>query len=299
MGSPLERVFYMRFDARGGTETALVAGRSESRAAPGAVVATHASILSGALSVLGKALRATGLLLVASPLFFGVKLVLAATAGPQASDIVIPFFVFVVVIFFALLDVALIVFLLHWLLRKRAPAPTFVEVALAEGAAPSEHAAAGDAIRARGRVVPLEAGEDVVVRSAEAIVERGTIARLVELRAFAVVADDDATPPVVVHGPWAPAVVARDAARERGAFGPDAKHVLGADVAAFEDCELLVIHAGDRVEVSGVVDAIVANADAFELDGAPASLAREGDEPYRGGAPRLALALSGVTVAKV
>jgi hypothetical protein len=77
---------------------------------------------------------------------------------------VIPFFVMVVVTFSAPLDVSLVVFVVHGMLRRRLPPPTFVPLRLGSGKAPSVAASAGVAIRARGRVVahgpwtPLVAG---------------------------------------------------------------------------------------------------------------------------------------------
>lgn len=298
MASPLERAFYIRFDAHRGSETALVAGDRRERAAAEKLVVRHGAPLVRVLRVLGSALRATGLLLVASPLLFVVKLVLAATLGPRESDIVIPFFVIVVVTFFALLNLAVLVFAVHWaFFRQRVPPPTFAPMLLGSGVAPSASASVGAAVRARGRVVPLEEGV-VVLRSAEAVVDAGVLARVVELRCFAVVADDDETPPVVVHGPWTPTLLPDGAAREPASFGADAMRLAGADAAAFSDVESIVLRAGDRVEVTGLVDAVFASADRFELDGATASLPRDSDEPYRGGAPRVVLAIERAAIAR-
>jgi hypothetical protein len=307
MASPLERAFYLRFDARGGTETALVSGTKRFREANDALVERHRAPLSRLLDGLGAALRALGLLLVASPLFMIAKLVIAAVAGPRASDIVIPFFVVVVVAFFALLNVTLLVFVLHWVRRDQCPPPTFVPVVLGAGEPPSANAAVGAAVLARGKVVPLdESGSpmvpgEVVLRSADARTERG-VARLVEMRCFAVVPDDDRTPPVIVRGPWAPLVVTSDFALEAARFGDAALALADSRDFDAEGAGLragTVIRAGDRVAVAGVVDALIANADRFVLDDFAASLPREGDEPYRGGAPRLALAIERVTLEKL
>jgi hypothetical protein len=298
MASPLERVFFIRFDARSGTETAWAGGARKERAAHAELVVRARAPLSRALDVLGLALRATGLLLLASPLLLVVKVVLAAAVGPRVSDVVIPFFVIVVVAFFGLLNVSLLVFFAHWLLRKRVPPPAFVQPSLGAAAPPTESTAVGRPVRARGRVVALDATLDgkVVLRSADAVVGTGAAARLVEMRCFAVIADDDRTPPVIVHGPWAPAVAGP--ALEPAAFGSSALGAAGYDRGAFETADAVVVRAGDRVEVTGVVDAVVPNADHFELDGAVASLPRDGDEPYRGGAPRVALAVQRVVLVR-
>jgi hypothetical protein len=244
-------------------------------------------------------------LIYLAPALVVLKVILYVIDEPT-SDLTIVAFVGVVIVFFAVLNLYILISVLWWLFG-RDPKPftltrPFDEsgreaLALPGGAADVglEPPPVGQVVRARGTIVrlgPNREGDGSVLRDFWA--EGDAPFRLTEAIDFAVVARGQV--PVVVRLGSAPMVVAKPDSIRLDAFAREAaagtmsllERSLSVDDASIKgEGAILLLREGDEVEVTGLVAAHIDNVDGFELGGTFASVplpSGEGDgaaSPFR------------------
>jgi hypothetical protein len=322
----MHHVFLQRATTEGCEEQSFLDGRSNdvrTRRVKAPYVVRQRSTLEKVRGASAWLLKNAARLVYLSPALLIIKVILKFI-DDAVGDLAIVAFVLIVVLFFAALNLYIVVSILWWLFG-RSPEPFALKRPFdtdgreALPVLPSrDHADVGDAplpagrlVRTRGSIIrlgPNREGDGTVVRDlwAEGL-------RLTECIDFAIVARGRI--PVVLRLESAPIVLAEPEPIQLNSYVSQAstetarlvRQACDAEADRPVECALLTLREGDEVEVTGSVTGNIDNVDHFELEGTyasvpqPAPQGEGGASPFRDkpGGPGLIIADGMIVLRKV